>query len=183
MAPTLKWVIILTCEMFVAAALGTISTSASSVELTGQHANASSVLFPPSVGALPGGHRYVAVAGGAHHLHCLHYLWQDHYVNADGENYFPEQRATKEAVPDMYERHYEHCVDYLRQGIMCHYDTGIIPYNWVLNNEQPTPNGNTRHKCVNWDRVVETLGDMAVEMPEGFRWSRPEGVISLEENP
>lgn len=32
-------------------------------------------------------------------------------------------------------------------------------------------------------KAVEALGDMAMEMPEGFRWSRPEGVVSLEENP
>lgn len=32
-------------------------------------------------------------------------------------------------------------------------------------------------------KAVEALGDMAMEMPEGFRWPRSEGVVSLEENP
>lgn len=156
--------------------VGTISATASDVASTGQSPNASSVLFPASVPSAVG--RYVAVAGGAHHLHCLHYLWQDHYL-AD----FPEQASTKEAVPDMYERHFEHCVDYLRQGIACHYDTGIIPYNWVRDNQQPTPNGNTRHKCVDWDVLQAVLEEQAVEMPKGFRWTQPAEAVSLPENP
>ena len=156
-------------------ALGTIAVDASDVTASGQEPNASSVLFPPSTSAAG---RYVAVAGGAHHLHCLHYVWQDHYLKD-----FPEQFATKKAVPEMYERHYEHCIDYLRQGIMCNFDTGIIPYNWVLDNQQPTPNGNTWHKCVDWNKVEDVLEDMSVEMPEGFQWRQPKGVVSLKENP
>ena len=83
----------------------------------------------------------------------------------------------------MYERHYEHCVDYLRQGIMCHYDTGIIPDNWVRDSVQPTPNGNTRHKCVNWDVLQAVLEDQAVEIAQGFEWSQPAEAVSLAENP
>ena len=156
--------------------LGTISASSSDVSATGQIPNASSVVFPPSVASAAG--RYVAVAGGAHHLHCLHYLWQDHHLGS-----FPEQTRTKNAVPEMYERHYEHCVDYLRQGIMCQYDTGIIPYNWVRDNEQPTPNGNTKHKCVDWAAVQTALKGLAVEMPQDFRWTQPADAVSLAENP
>lgn len=83
----------------------------------------------------------------------------------------------------MYERHFEHCVDYLRQGVLCHYDTGIIPYDWVGENQQPTPNGNTRHRCVDWGVLQAVLEEQAVEMPEDFRWTQPKEAVSLAENP
>lgn len=83
----------------------------------------------------------------------------------------------------MYERHYEHCVDYMRQYIMCKFDTTIIPMNWVRTHQNPTPNGNTVHRCVNWDMLQEWLKDRAVEMPEGFRWSQPPDAVALDDNP
>lgn len=115
---------------------------------------------------------------GAHHLHCLHFIWQDHHMS-----YFPDTKKNKEGVPEMYERHYEHCVDYLRQAIMCNFDPGIIPYYWVRKHNQPTPDGNTFHKCVNWDHLQDWLKNRAVEMPEGFEWRQPPDAVSLPKNP
>lgn len=47
----------------------------------------------------------------------------------------------------MYERHYEHCIDFIRQALMCNFDPGILPFYWVSQRQQPTPDGNTLHKC------------------------------------
>lgn len=135
--------------------------------------NLTAVQYPPSVG---GG--YLAVATGTHHIHCLHYVWQDHHMS-----YFPDTAANKEGAPDMYERHYEHCIDYLRQGIMCNFDPGIIPYYWVREHNQPTPDGTTRHRCVNWDLLQGWLADRAVDRPEGFEWHQPPDAVSLDKNP
>ncbi|KAI2619634.1 hypothetical protein GGR54DRAFT_647786 [Hypoxylon sp. NC1633] len=106
------------------------------------------------------------------------YIWQDHYME-----YFPKTQDKKQRVPEMYERHYEHCVDYIRQSLMCQFDTGIIPYNWVLDHQNPTPNANTHHTCVNWEALQDWLGKRAVEVPEGFVWSQPEDAIAMGWNP
>ncbi|KAK8128699.1 hypothetical protein PG984_009807 [Apiospora sp. TS-2023a] len=132
-----------------------------------------SAKFPPQAG---GG--YIAATIGSHQLHCLHYIWQDHYMD-----YFPKTQDKKQRVPEMYERHYEHCVDYIRQSLMCQFDTGIIPYNWVLDHENPTPNANTHHTCVDWDALQEWLAQRTVEVPDGFRWTQPEDAISMGWNP
>lgn len=135
-----------------------------------------SAQFPPETGA--GDNKYIAATIGAHQLHCLHYIWQDHYMS-----YFPKTADKAQRVPELYERHYEHCVDYIRQSLMCQFDTGIIPYNWVLDHQNPTPNANTHHKCVNWDALQAWLKDRAVDMPEGFEWYQPEGAVTMSYNP
>ncbi|KAH7324165.1 hypothetical protein B0I35DRAFT_423649 [Stachybotrys elegans] len=150
---------------------GAIRITADDIQKIGH--NLTAAQYPPELG---GG--YIAVAMGTHHIHCLHYIWQDHHID-----YFPETRANKEGTPEMYERHYEHCVDYLRQAIMCNFDPGIIPYYWVNKHNQPTPDGNTFHKCVNWDHLQEWLKDRAVEMPDGFKWQQPPDAVPLTKNP
>ncbi|KAF2973163.1 hypothetical protein GQX73_g292 [Xylaria multiplex] len=121
---------------------------------------------------------YIAATIGTHQLHCLHYIWQDHYME-----YFPKTQDKKQRVPELYERHYEHCVDYIRQSLMCQFDTGIIPYNWVLDHQNPTPNANTHHKCVDWTALQNWLEKRAVEVPENFVWTQPKDAISLGWNP
>lgn len=150
---------------------GMISVSGEDIEKV-QHPDWSAQ-FPAEVG---GG--YIAATVGTHQLHCLHYIWQDHYID-----YFPKTLDKKQRVPEMYERHYEHCVDYIRQSLMCQFDTGIIPYNWVLDHQNPTPNANTHHTCVDWDALQVWLEDRAVEVPDGFVWRQPEDAVSMEWNP
>ena len=115
---------------------------------------------------------------GTHAIHCLHYIWQDHYIAVS-----PEVQSQKAEIPEMYERHYEHCVDYIRQFLMCKFDTTIMPFNWVLDHQNPTPNGNTIHKCVKWDFLQDWLKDRAVQMPEGFKWRQPADAVTLDWNP
>ena len=150
---------------------GQISVSADDILRIGQ--NLTSVQYPESAG---GG--YLATAMGTHSIHCLHYIWQDHYVDVS-----PEIQSLKAEIPEMYERHYEHCVDYIRQYLMCKFDTTIMPFNWVLDHQNPTPNGNTIHKCVNWDSLQDWLKGKTVQMPEGFKWKQPADAVRLDWNP
>lgn len=150
---------------------GTISVTADDIARVGHDLTA--VQFPDIAG---GG--YLAVAMGTHQIHCLHYVWQDHHAES-----FPVTKANKEGAPDMYERHYEHCIDYIRQTLMCNFDPGIIPYYWVRQHDQPTPDGNTRHKCVDWDALQDWLRERSVPVPEGFEWRQPADAVSLPQNP
>jgi hypothetical protein len=151
---------------------GMIAVSASDIQRV-NHSLRTAVRFPSEAG---GG--YMVTTVGTHQIHCLHYIWQDHHRAA-----FPDVARKMREIPEMYERHYEHCVDYIRQSIMCQFDTGLVTYNWVRDHQQPTPNSNAMHKCVNWDAVQGWLKDRAVEVPAGFEWRQPEGQESLPWNP
>jgi hypothetical protein len=150
---------------------GMIAVTADDILRVGH--NLTAVQFPPNAG---GG--YMAATVGTHQLHCLHFIWQDHHRSS-----FPDVQQKTADVPELYERHYEHCVDYIRQGVMCNFDTGIIPYNWVRDHNNPTPNSNTMHKCVDWEKLQDWLKSRAVEIPEGFVWRQPDDAVSLEWNP
>lgn len=148
-----------------------IAVTASDILRAGH--NLTAAQFPPEAG---GG--YMATTMGTHQIHCLHYIWQDHHRAV-----IPETLQTMEDVPELYELHYEHCVDYIRQSLMCNFDTGILPYNWVLDHDNPTPNANTMHRCVNWDALQGWLESRAVAIPEGFVWKQPADAQSLDWNP
>ncbi|KAL1971990.1 hypothetical protein VTN31DRAFT_7209 [Thermomyces dupontii] len=123
--------------------------------------------------------KYIAVAMGTHQLHCLHFIWQDHYAR-----YFPNTTLRKQKeVPELYELHYEHCIDVIRQTIMCDFDTTLLSYDWVADHHVPTPNTNVMHKCIDWDALQAWLRERAVPMPEGFVWGKPQGQQSLDYNP
>jgi len=151
---------------------GMISVSGTDIERVG-HTLATASQFPAEAG---GG--YIAGAMGTHQLHCLHYVWQDHH-----REYFPDMQRKIEEIPELYERHYEHCVDIIRQSLMCHFDAALMTFNWVLDHPNPTPNTNVVHKCVDWDRVQGWLANSAVQIPDGFVWKHPEGKESLPWNP
>jgi hypothetical protein len=150
---------------------GAVSITAE--DIIGIGHNLTAVQYPPEVGS-----GYLGVALGVHQLHCLHYVWQDHHIA-----YFATTQANKAGVPEMYERHYEHCIDFIRQAIMCNFDPGILPFYWVNQHQQPTPDGNTLHKCVNWDSLQKWLKDRAVELPEGYEWHQPADAVPLPQNP
>jgi hypothetical protein len=50
-----------------------------------------------------------------------------------------------------------HCLDTLRQVLMCNVDTGVLGQVWTLqhssNVPEPFPDFNTAHKCKNYDTV------------------------------
>ena len=99
--------------------------------------------LPNKTHAIPGyeGH-YVAALDVFHSLHCLvgdalnHYLFlrSNECLHRDIQNkirkaldpaYYPEMNIK---VNDKAEEHISHCVDWLRQQLMCHSDTSVIVY-------------------------------------------------------
>lgn len=53
----------------------------------------------------------------------------------------------------------DHCVDDIRQALMCHADTSIVTFDWRPNWRRPWPNFSVDHTCVDWD----ALDDWAAE--------------------
>ena len=46
-----------------------------------------------------------------------------------------------------------HCVDVLRQQLMCSADIGLVGYNWVKDMAHPVSDFNTIHRCRDFDAV------------------------------
>ena len=53
----------------------------------------------------------------------------------------------------------DHCVDDIRQALMCHADTSAVTFDWKPQYRRPWPNFSVDHTCVNW----EALDDWASE--------------------
>jgi len=49
--------------------------------------------------------------------------------------------------------HSEHCLDILRQGIMCHGDTSLLTLKWAPWTKIPLANFSAPHQCVDWERL------------------------------
>ncbi|KAL7782789.1 hypothetical protein V8C37DRAFT_413846 [Trichoderma ceciliae] len=89
---------------------------------------------------------------GMHHLHCLNLVRKSLYFNYDrykelGEHAF----LNKESI---LRRHVTHCLDTVRQVLMCNADTGVLGQVWI-DPQQPTafPDFRTKHVCKNYDDI------------------------------
>ncbi|QMW45716.1 hypothetical protein AFCA_009803 [Aspergillus flavus] len=87
-----------------------------------------------------------------HHMHCLNlirqYTYKDYYHRPENR---PKPFTDSEPV---LRAHVDHCIDMLRQVLMCQADVGIVTYNWV----HPWglyPDFSTEHKCRKFDKIVE----------------------------
>jgi hypothetical protein len=72
-------------------------------------------------------------------------------------------------------KHIGHCLDMVRQALMCSADTGMQPFLWVGNPPHPFPDFIREHKCKNFGDILDfarekqqpLLKDMDVEPHEG----------------
>ncbi|KAB5550021.1 hypothetical protein GE09DRAFT_1223832 [Coniochaeta sp. 2T2.1] len=100
-----------------------------------------------------------------HHVHCLNlirqYTYREYYNR-------PENRPLGFTdSEEVIRAHIDHCIEMLRQALMCQGDVGIITYNWV----KPWgiyPDFSTNHKCRKFDKIVEWADRhiLPVEDPE-----------------
>ncbi|KAM3550205.1 hypothetical protein ARSEF4850_008456 [Beauveria asiatica] len=84
---------------------------------------------------------YMASLGFFHQIHCLNMLRK--FIHLD---YY------KEKTPDWFSQpylraHADHCVDMIREAIMCHGDTSLIVYHWIDGYNDPVPDFSTMHTC------------------------------------
>jgi hypothetical protein len=49
--------------------------------------------------------------------------------------------------------HSDHCIDYLRQSIMCSADVGVIVWQWNVAAAQAKPAANIVHTCRNFEAI------------------------------
>ncbi|KAL7937842.1 tat pathway signal sequence [Trichoderma chlorosporum] len=94
---------------------------------------------------------YMASLGFFHQIHCLNMLRKFIYLD-----YY------KETEPGWYTQpylrgHADHCVDMLRESIMCHGDTTLIVYHWIKGYVDPVPDFSTVHTCRNPEAILDWM--------------------------
>ncbi|KAI1172801.1 hypothetical protein F4777DRAFT_581563 [Nemania sp. FL0916] len=86
-----------------------------------------------------------------HQLHCL-----------DGirRGYWAARNGTHHGSHDIRPSHIRHCIDYLRQSLMCHADMNLEPVNLNLGG---VTGFNSRRKCYDIDKVKEWAQEWKAE--------------------
>ena len=101
---------------------------------------------------------------GLHQLHCLNLLRQSlhfnyEYYHESGAEGFNDKERT-------YQLHVGHCVDMLRETIMCSASTDVMPYLWLNEDGDTIPDFGREKRCRNFDSVRAWVEAHHIRMPE-----------------
>lgn len=58
----------------------------------------------------------------------------------------------------------EHCIEVLRQSVMCRGDTSPITFFWQDDTLLPKTDFQTDHQCVNWEKLDEWVMERTVDV-------------------
>lgn len=131
--------------------------------------------------------QYLASLDVFHQLHCVDLLRKSIH-----REYYDKHEGSFAGAPEaVVQGHLEHCVETLRQTLMCHGDISLLTYNWVEGREMPYPNFNTVHTCKKWDTLIDwnMNRDVTVEWVDGVGRKvltpplKPNGVTGLKSPP
>ncbi|KAI9752324.1 MAG: hypothetical protein M4579_005667 [Chaenotheca gracillima] len=105
---------------------------------------------------LPGDQNmFIAGLGVFHELHCLkrlrQYTWPEYYF----PNLTTEDRR-------MNRLHTDHCIDVLRQAMMCRADISLFTLEWSEAELQPRADFSHEHECVNFDALYKWAGERRI---------------------
>ena len=94
--------------------------------------------------------------------------------------YFPNL-SDQEKEDNRY--HNEHCIDMLRQSVMCHGDTTPLTMRWGVTQKIPLGNFSSPHECVNWAGINRWARERSVEeiLEPGYLTHPKFGVV-IDEN-
>ncbi|CEJ92588.1 hypothetical protein VHEMI08231 [[Torrubiella] hemipterigena] len=101
-----------------------------------------------------GSGEYYSTVAVFHGLHCIQRLQKSMYP----ETYYPG--LTKEEIFTL-QRHTEHCLDWLREYLMCNADTSLIPIQWSSDSPGPIATDTGKHQCVVWEPVYNWMASRA----------------------
>lgn len=136
---------------------------------------------------------YLAVLEAHHQMHCLDLLRQhsyheyyavhsSHYAMLYAEpkklrfhlgklNYPVNKNAKLTAV--------DHCIEMLRQVIMCNSDMHVITHDWVDRRTGAWPDFSVNHQCRDYEKLMSWIdGARLMTSNPAFKWMRPEGAAT-----
>lgn len=90
-----------------------------------------------------------------HQLHCLQMIRISYTLDL----YPGYQGALGLKEGEMIPLHIDHCIDAIRQALMCHGDITVLPMEWRDNYPKPWPIFDVEHSCVNWDSIKQWSRD------------------------
>ncbi|KAJ3556366.1 hypothetical protein NM688_g2066 [Phlebia brevispora] len=100
--------------------------------------------------------KYVVILSVFHQLHCLNILRKVYHSDYYADPLTGNIGITKHSsIPD----HVAHCLDILRQGIMCAADISPIVYDWDEERQKTIPMLSIGHSCRKWDNIVDWARD------------------------
>ncbi|KAK2606534.1 hypothetical protein N8I77_005276 [Diaporthe amygdali] len=92
---------------------------------------------------------YAAGLGVAHSLHCVRLIKRFIYR----EQSYPDLSLFSDAFLHT-QIHADHCLDYLRQSVMCQVDYSLYTLYWEASQQEiPAHHAPGPQKCVNWDSL------------------------------
>lgn len=94
-----------------------------------------------------------------HQLHCLNLLRK-----ASWPEYYGPKDISFQDTPEVVRMHLDHCIEMIRQNIMCNADVTMITWDWVQRHSFPYPNFNTRHQCRNYEKILDWAVKHAVHI-------------------
>ncbi|KAJ4398918.1 hypothetical protein N0V85_006163 [Neurospora sp. IMI 360204] len=95
---------------------------------------------------------YIAGLKVYHQLHCLDLIRKHFYPDRYGGDRDMTEQQRKE-----YWIHLEHCIDNLRQAIMCCSDISTIPWIYMERVHANFPSAKTTHICQDFDKLTEWM--------------------------
>ncbi|OQE13530.1 hypothetical protein PENFLA_c046G03079 [Penicillium flavigenum] len=126
------------------------------------------------------GGQYFLVPQSTHHFHCLNLLRKSTHFKFDYYDAFDPDFTKNRA---MFEMHLDHCVEILRQFIMCHVDVGVVTSHWVEGRSKPWPNFNTEHVCRDYEQVLEWTERHQLPEHTPLMPMKPPGVAEMSSPP
>lgn len=162
-----------------AAADGVFPVSSADVARMGKDP-AYSVKAPPSWGFPPDKEHMMGIEG-FHQLHCLNALRKALVTNYDyywGSTYGFDPPIT-------FSRHLNHCLDVLRQHLMCHVDLEAFTFVWREGQNKPYADFGIRKTCVDFGAVM-AWNEAERDPRHTELWAaleKPKGVLQMEAPP
>ncbi|KAI1772537.1 hypothetical protein F4818DRAFT_426281 [Hypoxylon cercidicola] len=121
--------------------------------------------------------RYLGTLASTHQIHCVDSLRKGlwfHYKHyqAAGDSLFIDK--------DPPEEHLMHCVEMLRNAVMCFGDVSLVTYNWKRGHEGPKASFKSMHSCQKWNRIKEWRSSHNVT-EQIKTLERPVGLLDIAE--
>ncbi|KAK7696270.1 hypothetical protein QCA50_000923 [Cerrena zonata] len=114
-------------------------------------------LLPNHTSPIPGNEEnYVIALSVFHQLHCLNVLRKAHY-----HEYYrdPVTGNIDNISPQDLNDHVSHCLDSIRQSLMCSSDISVIVWQWSTKQNLSLPRMDTARSCRNFDKIADWARD------------------------
>ncbi|MCJ1439126.1 hypothetical protein MMC27_008517 [Xylographa pallens] len=95
-----------------------------------------------------------------HELHCLKLIRKWKYKEF---YYLSELKEQGPALAEL-DRHVDHCIETLRQGIMCRGDVSLATYSYIKGTKKVTARTWGHHQCINYDSLLAWVKERAVDI-------------------